>query len=408
MSDKSVGGETGGRVVYLDNNATTAVAPEVLEAMIPYLTERYGNPSSVHTFGGSTAACIERARASVASLLGAEPSEIVFTSCGTESDSAAIYSSLFLCPQRRKVVISKVEHPAVMNLGKELVRRGYRVDEIPVDAKGRLDLERLGEAVNEQTALVSVMWANNETGNIYPVEQIGAIARKYGALFHTDAVQAVGKININLKDMPVDMLSLSGHKLHAPKGIGALYIRKGTRFRPFLTGGHQERNRRAGTENVAGIVALGRACELAAANMQDENTRVRALRDRLESTLLSSIPVSRLNGDPIERLPNTCNISFEFIEGEAILLLLDRLGICASSGSACTTGSLEPSHVLRAMGVPYTAAHGAIRFSLSRYSTDDDVDCVLENLPAIVARLREISPYWHGDVKDAAAVGPGQ
>ncbi len=382
------------RVVYMDNNATTAVDPEVLEAMLPFFEESYGNPSSVHTFGGRVSSSIERSRASVAALLGADPSEIVFTSCGTESDSAAIYSSLFLCPQRRKVVISKVEHPAVHNVGKELVRRGYKVEEVPVDTRGRIDLERVEEAVNEQTALVSVMWANNETGNIYPVDKIGAIAKRFGALFHTDAVQAVGKIDTDVRDMPVDMLSISGHKLHAPKGVGALFIRKGTRFRPFLTGGHQERNRRAGTENVAGIVALGKAAELAVRNMDVENTRVKAMRDRLEKAIVSTIPVTRINGDPESRLPNTANISFEFIEGEAILLLLDRLGICASSGSACTTGSLEPSHVLRAMGVPYTAAHGAIRFSLSRFNTDDEVDYVVEHLPPIISRLREISPYW--------------
>ncbi|MBN1863331.1 MAG: cysteine desulfurase NifS [Victivallales bacterium] len=382
------------KLVYMDNNATTAVDPEVLEAMMPFLKEFYGNPSSMHTFGGKVAADIEQARESVASLLGADHSEIVFTSCGTESNSAAIFSSLFLCPQRRKVVISKVEHPAVHNVGKELVRRGYKVEEIPVDAKGRIDIERLDEAVNEQTALVSVMWANNETGNIYPVDKIGAIAKRVGALFHTDAVQAAGKINIALQNMPVDMLSISGHKLHAPKGVGALYIRKGTRFRPLLSGGHQERNRRAGTENVAGIVAMGKAAEIAARNMREENTRVRAMRDTLENSIVSNIPVTRINGDPDNRLPNTSNISFEFIEGEAILLLLDRLGICASSGSACTTGSLEPSHVLRAMGVPYTAAHGAIRFSLSRLNTEDEVDYVIKHLPPVISRLREISPYW--------------
>lgn len=383
------------KTIYVDNNATTKVAPEVLEAMTPFLTTLYGNPSSVHTFGGQVAAHIEDARAKLADLVGAKPHEILFTSCGTESDSSAIYSALYQCPNKKKIVVSKVEHPAILNLGQELERRGYKVETVPVDSKGRLDMERLEEMIDDKTAVVSVMWANNETGNIYPVEKIAAIAKKHGALFHTDAVQAVGKIPINMADSQVDMFSLSGHKLHTPKGVGALYIRRGTRFRPFLAGGHQERNRRAGTENVPGIVALGKAAELAKDNMKIENSVVRELRDSLESRLTSSIPVTRVNADLEHRLPNTSNISFEFIEGESILMLLDRLGVCASSGSACTTGSLEPSHVLRAMGVPYTAAHGAIRFSFSRYNTMDEVDFICAELPAIVRRLRDISPFWN-------------
>jgi cysteine desulfurase len=385
-------------IIYVDNNATTAVDPLAFEAMKPFLTEFYGNPSSIHTFGGQVEKYIEEARASVASLLGADSKEIIFTSCGTESDSSAIYSALHLCPKKKKVVISKVEHPAVLSLGQELVRRGYKVEEAPVDAHGRIDMERLAELVDDDTAIVSVMWANNETGNIYPVEEIAAIAKRHGALFHTDAVQAVGKIDIDLSKSNIDMLSLSGHKLHAPKGIGALYVKRGVRFRPFLAGGHQERSRRAGTENVASIVALGKACELAADNMEYENTNVKNLRDKLESNLLANIEATKVNGDKENRLPNTSNISFEFIEGESILLLLDRLGICASSGSACTTGSLEPSHVLRSMGVPYTAAHGAIRFSLSRYNTEEEIDFIIENMPPIISRLREISPFW-GDRK---------
>ncbi|NOY74895.1 MAG: cysteine desulfurase NifS [Kiritimatiellaeota bacterium] len=384
------------KTIYVDNNATTKVAPEVLEAMYPFLTEFYGNPSSVHTFGGQVAAHIEDARAKVAALLGAKPHEILFTSCGTESDSSAIYSALYQCPNKKKIVVSKVEHPAILNLGQELERRGYKVETVPVDSKGRLDMERLEEMVDDKTAVVSVMWANNETGNIYPVEQIAEIAEKHGALFHTDAVQVVGKILIDMADSQIDMFSLSGHKLHAPKGVGALYIRRGTRFRPFLAGGHQERNRRAGTENVPGIVALGKAAELANDNIDFENREVRELRDTLEARLTDVIPVTRVNGDVDNRLPNTSNISFEFIEGESILMLLDRLGVCASSGSACTTGSLEPSHVLRAMGVPYTAAHGAIRFSFSRYNTMEDVDLICSELPAIVKRLRDISPFWKG------------
>ncbi len=383
------------KIVYLDNNATTAVAPEAFEAMRPFLTELYGNPSSIHTFGGQVAAHVETAREQLAGLLGAQPSEIIFTSCGTESDSSAIYSALSLCPKRRKIVVSCMEHPAILALGKELERRGYSVSHIPVDSKGRLDMECAKEMIDTETAVVSVMWANNEIGNIYPVKELAELAHSQGALFHTDAVQAVGKVEMNLAGLPIDMLSLSGHKLHAPKGIGALYVKRGVRFRPFIVGGHQERGRRAGTDNVASIVALGKAAELAKANLSVENTRVKAMRDRLEAGLLK-LPATRLNGDVEHRLPNTSNISFEYIEGESILMLLDMFGICASSGSACTTGSLEPSHVLRAMGVPYTAAHGAIRFSFSRYNTEEEVDFVLEKLPPIISRLREISPYWKG------------
>jgi len=380
--------------IYFDNNATTPVAPEVFDAMAPFFTEFYGNPSSVHTFGGQVERHIEDARESVAALLGADSREIIFTSCGTESDNAAIFSALHLCPTKRKVVVSKVEHPAVLNLGKELVRRGVEVAEVPVDSNGRVDMERLAELVDDSTAVVSVMWANNETGNIYPVEEIAEIAKRHGALFHTDAVQSVGKIPIDLSYSNIDLLSLSGHKIHAPKGVGALYVRRGVRFRPFIIGGHQERGRRAGTENVPGIVALGKAAEIAARDMEIETTQVAALRDRLEKGLRAAVPVTRVNGDVENRLPNTTNISFEYIEGESILLLLDRFGVCASSGSACTTGSLEPSHVLRAMGVPYTAAHGAVRFSLSKYNTAEEVDFVIRELPPIIERLREISPFW--------------
>lgn len=382
------------KVIYMDNNATTAVAPEVFEAMRPFLTELYGNPSSIHHFGGQVAAHIEAAREQMAALLGAAPTEVIFTSCGTESDSAAIHSALSLCPKRNKLVVSKVEHPAVLNLGKDLERRGYRVSLIPVDGKGRLDMERAAEMIDDDTAVVSVMWANNETGNIYPVAELSELAHKNGALFHTDAVQAVGKVPMNLDDLSIDFLSLSGHKLHAPKGVGALYVKRGVRFRPFIVGGHQESGRRAGTENVASIVGLGKAAELASAHLAEETAFVGKLRDKLEKTVLETVPSVRVNGDPEHRLPNTTNISFEYIEGESILMLLDMFGICASSGSACTTGSLEPSHVLRAMGIPYTAAHGAIRFSLSRYNTMQEIDFVLEKLPPVIARLREISPYW--------------
>ena len=382
------------RVIYFDNNATTRIAPEVFEAMTPFLTEYYGNPSSIHHFGGQVMEKVDAAKASLAALLGAEPSNVIFTSCGTESDNAAIFSALLNCPKRKKIVVSKVEHPAVLNLAKELERRGSKVSRIPVDSNGVLDMNAAREMIDEETAIVSVMWANNETGNIQDVETLAEIAHRNGALFHTDAVQAVGKVPIDLKHSEIDMLSLSGHKLHAPKGIGALYIRRGVRFRPYIIGGHQENGRRAGTENVASIVGLGKAAELAMENIGKENTFVASLRDKLEKTILEKIPKVRVNGDTAHRLPNTTNISFEYIEGESILMLLDMFGICASSGSACTTGSLEPSHVLRAMGIPYTCAHGAIRFSFSRYNTMEEVDFVLEKLPGVIARLREISPYW--------------
>jgi len=384
------------KAVYFDNNATTRVAPEVRDAMLPFLDEFYANPSSIHRFGGQLAACVEEARAKMAALLGAEqPSEILFTSCGTESDSSALLSAASTCPKRRKIVTTTVEHPAILNRVRDLARHGYRVTEIPVDGKGRLDMDFARTAIDDDTLIVSVMWANNETGNIYPVEELSEMAHSAGALFHTDAVQAVGKVPFRLSSMPgIDMLSLSGHKFHAPKGVGALYIRRGVRFHPFILGGHQESGRRAGTENVASIVGMGKAAELALAGIEEENTRVRALRDKLEKAVLETIPCVRVNGDPEHRLPNTTNISFEYIEGESILMLLDLDNICASSGSACTTGSLEPSHVLRAMGVPYTAAHGAIRFSFSRYNTEEEVDFTLSKLPGIMEKLRAISPYW--------------
>jgi cysteine desulfurase len=390
------------RVIYLDNNATTAVAPEVREAMEPFLTELYGNPSSIHTFGGQVAKYVDVARQQLAELLGCHPTEVLFTSCGTESDNAAVRSALPVDPKRTKIITTRVEHPAVLNLCHTLAKdpplgMGCRVTELPVDSLGELNMPDLGNALDDKTAVVSIMWANNETGVIFPVERIAEMCRNRGTLFHTDAVQAVGKVPINVNATAIDMLSLSGHKLHAPKGVGALYVRRGCRFHPFLVGGHQEHNRRGGTEAVPLIVALGKAAELARARMDEENTRVRALRDRLEAALLASCPDARVNGHRQHRLPNTSNISFEFVEGESILLMMDQYGICASSGSACTTGSLEPSHVLRAYGVPYTAAHGSIRFSLSVYNTDADVDKVLEVTPPIIRRLREISPFGRGE-----------
>lgn len=385
--------------IYLDNNATTRVAPEVLEEMLPYLQDFYGNPSSMHTFGGQVGRKVRQAREQVAKLIGAAPEEIIFTSCGTESDNTAIRSALATNPGKRHIVTSRVEHPAVHSLVARLAQEGYRVTEIPVDAEGRLNMERYAKSLSPDTAIVSLMWANNETGVIFPVEEAAALARNRGILFHTDAVQAVGKIPIDLRLNSIDMLSLSGHKLHAPKGVGALYVRKGTRFAPFLIGGHQEKGRRGGTENVPSIIALGLACDLAAQKMTTENTVVKALRDRLENALLEKIPRCRVNGDRENRLPNTCNISFEFVEGEAILLRMDEYGICASSGSACTSGSLQPSHVLRAMGVPFTMAHGSIRFSLSIYNTEEEIDFVTDTLPGIIDNLRTLSPYW--EVGDA-------
>lgn len=382
------------KTIYLDNNATTMVAPEVVEEMLPYLGTYYGNPSSMHTFGGQVAHKVAEARRKIASLVGADPEEIIITSCGTESDNTAIMSALANNPAKNHIVTSRVEHPAVKVLCENLAHKGYRVTFIPVDPEGRLDMDEYAASLTPDTAIVSIMWANNETGVIFPVEKAARLAHEKGILFHTDAVQAVGKIPITMKENAIDMLSLSGHKLHAPKGVGVLYVRKGTKFAPFLIGGHQEKGRRGGTENVPSIIALGKACELAAANMEKENTYVRDLRDKLESGLCAAIPNCKINGTRDERLPNTLNISFEFIEGESILLLMDQFGICASSGSACTSGSLQPSHVLRAMGVPYTMAHGSVRFSLSVYNTVEDVDLVIKELPPIIEKLRVLSPYW--------------
>jgi len=379
-------------LVYLDNNATTAVAPEVFHAMRPFLADFYGNPSSMHFFGGQVKKYVTRAREQVAELLGAHPDEIIFTAGGSEGDNLAIKGAAeALAGQKNHIVTSRVEHPAVRETCRVLGKRGWRLTEIGVDRDGQLDMGALEEALTPDTALVSIMWANNETGVLFPIEKIAEMTRARGIIFHTDAVQAVGKVAIDVRNTPLDLLSLSGHKLHAPKGIGALYVRRGTRLIPQIHGGHQEGGKRAGTENVPGIVALGAAAELALKNMREENERVRRLRDKLEEGLLKSCPGAKVNGK--NRLPNTLNISFEFIEGESILLMLSDLGICASSGSACTSGSLEPSHVLRAMGVPFTLAHGSVRFSLSRYNTEQEIDYVLEHMPKIVKKLRDISPF---------------
>jgi len=382
------------KMVYLDNNATTQIADEVREAILPFLTDLWGNPSSMHTFGGQIKKHVETAREQVAALIGAaDPREITFTSCGSESNNLAIRGGAEAMDKPPHVITSKVEHAAVSGPCHYLEDRGFRLTKLDVDEKGRLDVETLRREVKAGKSLTSIMWANNETGMIFPVGLIGEMVHEFGGIFHTDGVQAVGKIPMKISELPIDMLSLSGHKLHAPKGVGALYIRRGTKVKPLVLGGHQERGRRAGTENVPYIVGLGVACDLAAKHMEEETTRVKDMRDRLETGILETCPGARLNGDPKGRLPNTTNISFDYIEGEAILLMLDDKGICASTGSACASGSLEPSHVLRAMQVHGMSVHGSIRFSFSTYNTDEDVDAVLTELPKIVQRLRELSPF---------------
>lgn len=361
--------------------------------MKPFFTEKYGNPSSIHKFGGTVKKHIDMAREQVAALLNAKPSEIYFTSCGSESDNMAIQGFCARYHSKAKLITSAVEHAAVLNCCKAMERRDISLLIIGVDRQGMLDIEALKKAPIDAHTLVTLMWANNETGVLFPLLEIAQIVKEKGGTLHTDAVQAAGKIPVDLSNTPIDMLALSGHKLHAPKGIGILYIREGTKIEPLLNGGHQERGIRAGTENVPYIVGLGKACELAAKHLNEENTRVKALRDKLERELLERCAGAKLNGHPVYRLPNTTNISFEFIEGEAILLLLDEKGIAASSGSACTTGSLEPSHVLRAMGIPYTFAHSSIRFSLSIYNDESDIKAVIKTMPDVVNYLRAISPF---------------
>jgi cysteine desulfurase len=396
------------KAVYLDNNATTRVDPSVVETMLPFFTEQFGNASSIHAFGASVGGALKTARKQLQELLGAaHDHEIIYTSGGTESDNTAILSALEAQAGRDEIVTSKVEHPAVLALCQHLEKTGRaKVHYIGVDSFGRLDLEAYRSALSDRVAVVSIMWANNETGTIFPVEGLADLAKGVGALFHTDAVQAVGKVPVSLKDSSIDMLSLSGHKLHAPKGVGALYVKRGARFKPVFRGGHQERGRRAGTENIPGIVGLGKAAELAIQHMAEEQGRVKDLRDRLEKAILQRVPNCFVNGDLNDRLPNTCNVAFEYVEGEGILLHLNRVGIAASSGSACTSGSLEPSHVLRAMNIPFTAAHGSIRFSLSRDNSVDDVDRVVEALPGIIEKLRALSPFWAGADKEARDFKP--
>lgn len=383
---------TDGKIYYFDNNATTRVAPEVIEAMSPFLAEYWGNPSSAYTFGSQVGKNVEHARESVAALINADPREVVFTSCGTESNNSAIHSALDLNPAKRHVLTTAVEHSANINFGEYLQKRGFEVSFLPVESDGSLDLHLLEKSIRPDTAIVSVMWANNETGVIFPIEEIAAICRSKGVLFHTDAVQTPGKLKIDVKALGVDFLSLSAHKLHAPKGIGLLYVKRRTKYQPYVIGGHQERGRRGGTENVGHIIGFGRAAALAMDRFDEENKRVRTLRDRLENTILSTIPNTVRNGAKEPRLPNTANIAFDFVEAEAVLMLLDQAGICASSGSACTTGSLDPSHVLTAMGLNPMRARGSVRFSLGIYNTEEDVDYLLKHLPPIIAKLRAISP----------------
>jgi len=383
------------RIVYTDNNATTKVADEVIKEMLPYFGELYGNPSSMHTFGDQVDRKIKQARQRVADFINADPDEIIFTSCGTESDNSAIFSAINAFPEKKHIITSNVEHPAVNKFYQQLQKtKGYEVTFVPVDKKGLLDLEFLYNSMSDNTAIISLMWANNETGVMFPIEEIAKKANEKGILFHTDAVQAAGKIAIDVKKAGMDMLSLSGHKIHAPKGIGVLYVKKGFKFSPFLIGGHQEQGRRGGTENTVSIIGLGKACELARENLTIVNTKVRELRDYLQTRLLEEIPGSSVNGDLEQRLPNTLSIGFDAVEGESILLMLDREGICASSGSACTSGSLEPSHVLMAMKVPFKSAHGSIRFSLSHYNTKEEMDIIITALVPVIQKLREMSPFW--------------
>ena len=388
------------KIVYFDNNATTRVAPEVREAMLPYFGEKYGNPSSMHAFGGEIAKDLNRAREEVARFLNAEPDEVIFTSCATESDNAAIRGTADYFGKDLKVVTTAVEHPAVLQPCRRLKALGHEVVELPVDSVGQIDLTQLEAELSKPPTLVSIMWANNETGVLFPIEKVAEICKRHGAILHTDAVQVAGKIPVDVKKVPVDMLSMSGHKFHAPKGVGIFYVRRGTKLKPFMLGGHQERTRRAGTENVPYIVGLAKACELARLGMADEAKKLTVLRDRLEQGILAPCPNVRVNGDRAHRLPNTLNVSFEYIEGEAIAYHLSDLGICISTGSACASGSLDPSHVIRAMGVPFTAVHGSVRFSLSRYNTMEEVDYVLEKLPPVIRNLRDLSPF--GPDKDVS------
>ncbi|MFH1352816.1 MAG: cysteine desulfurase NifS [bacterium] len=387
--------------IYLDHNATTPVDPRVVKAMAPYFRRDFGNASSLHSFGRSARKAVEEAREKIAVFLGASPGEIVFTSGGTESDNFAVKGAAFANGEKGKhIITSAIEHPAVLGTCKFLEKRGYRVTYLSVDEYGVVSMDELKKSIGDETVLVTVMHANNEVGTIQPVKEIGEIAKRNNVLFHTDAVQAAGKIPINVDDLKIDLLSLSGHKLYGPKGIGVIYIRKGTKLESIIHGGHHEKNHRAGTENVAGIVGFAKAVEIAGKEMSEENERLKKLRDKFVSGIMNSIKHVKLNGHPARRLPNTADLSFKYIEGESIVLKLDLKGVAASSGSACASGSLEPSHVLSAMGIPPEIAQGSVRFSLGRGSTEKDIDFVVKELPGIVNVLRKMSPIYPGDKKD--------
>jgi len=394
--------------IYLDNNATTKVDSMAVEAMMPLFTKQFGNPSSIHSFGDQVGGLLKIARKQVADLVGAlHDSEIIFTSCATESTTTAITSALKINPDKKEVITTTVEHPATLDLCDQLEREGYVIHRLAVNKKGQLDLQAYANLLSDNTAVVTIMWANNETGTLFPIPEMARLANEKGVLFHTDAVQVVGKIPLDIQDAHIDMMSFSGHKLHAPKGVGGLYVRRGVRYRPLLRGGHQERGRRAGTENTAAIVAFGVAAEQAELHLETMSGKVKKLRDKLEQAILSQVEHTFVTGDPDNRVANTANIAFEYVEGEAILMLLSRYGIAASSGSACTSGSLEPSHVMQAMQIPFTAAHGTIRFSLSRYTTEKDIDYVISVVPEIIDKLRSFSPYWKdGKPLDVKAFEP--
>ncbi len=388
-------------VIYFDNNATTRMAPPVYEAMAPYLTELYGNPSSIHSFGSRVGRALDHSRTQVAGLLGAgDEVEVMFTSCGSEGDNTAIRGILDAAPEKRHFITTAVEHPAVLGLGQHLEKKGYRVTWLGVNEDGMLDLDELRDSLSNDTAMVSIMYANNETGVVFPVHEAGEIVKARGVPFHVDAVQVPGKIELNVKNSPIDLLTISAHKFHGPKGVGALYVRRGITLRPFIVGGHQERNRRAGTENVAGIVGMGVAAELTAGDVAAEREHLGGLRDQLQSALVATCPGARVNGAKSNRLPNTLNIAFEYLEGESILVLLDEFGICASTGSACTAGSVEPSHVLRAMKVPPQWLQGAVRFSLSRYNTGAEIRFAAEKIPGIIGRLQGLSALGRVGTKE--------
>ena len=393
-------------VIYFDNNATTRIEPQAYEAMAPYLTELYGNPSSIHSFGSRVGRALDHARTQVAGLLGAgDEVEVLFTSCGSEGDNTAIRGILEGAPEKRHFVTTAVEHPAVLGLGQHLEKKGYRVTWLGVNEDGMLDLDEFRDSLSDDTALVSMMYANNETGVVFPVHEAGEIVKARGIPFHVDAVQVPGKIELDVKNSPIDLLTVSAHKFHGPKGVGALYVRRGITLRPFIVGGHQERNRRAGTENVAGIVGMGEAAEFTAKDVAAEREHVGGLRDQLQKSLVSACPGARVNGAKSNRLPNTLNIAFEYLEGESILVLLDEFGICASTGSACTAGSVEPSHVLRAMKVPPQWLQGAVRFSLSRYNTPAEIAFAADKIPGIVQRLQGLSALGRVGTRETL---PGQ